>query len=174
MLPLLAAEAARCGVRIFLMGGIPGAAEKSAECMNRLGLGAAIAGSHHGYFAQGSPDETAVIDEINASGADIVLVGMGVPIQDIWVAANATRLRAPVLIGVGGLFDFYSGAKSRAPRLLRTLGLEWTWRLALEPGRMWRRYLIGNVVFLSHATAIAFRKRLNATPSSRPEDTVAQ
>jgi exopolysaccharide biosynthesis WecB/TagA/CpsF family protein len=174
MLPLLAAEASTHGVKLFLLGGVPGAAAQSVETLVALGHAAAIAGSHHGYFDHGSLAEKAVIEAINASGADIVLVGMGVPVQDEWIANNAGRMTAPVLIGVGGLFDFYSGRKSRAPRVLRSLGLEWTWRLALEPGRMWRRYLIGNVTFLTHAAKIGARKRWKRRIAARTGNTVSQ
>jgi len=162
MLPLLARAAMRTGVRIYLLGGVPGAAARSAETLARLGLGAALAGTHHGYFERGGAAEAAVIDDINRSGAGILLVGFGVPLQDQWLAANSDRLQVPVLIGVGGLFDFFSGRVSRAPAILRTLGLEWTWRLALEPGRMWRRYLIGNAVFLWHAARFAAIRRLRS------------
>jgi exopolysaccharide biosynthesis WecB/TagA/CpsF family protein len=82
---------------------------------------------------------------------------MGVPMQDQWIAANAHRLNAAVLIGVGGLFDFFAGRVERAPVALRGRGLEWIWRLAQEPGRMWRRYILGNPLFL----AAALREALN-------------
>jgi N-acetylglucosaminyldiphosphoundecaprenol N-acetyl-beta-D-mannosaminyltransferase len=77
-----------------------------------------------------------------------LLVAMGAPAQDLWLAANREQLKPPVLIGVGGLFDFYSGNMPRAPMWMREIGLEWVWRLLREPARMWRRYLIGNPLFL--------------------------
>jgi N-acetylglucosaminyldiphosphoundecaprenol N-acetyl-beta-D-mannosaminyltransferase len=76
------------------------------------------------------------------------LVAFGVPRQELWLAEHRDRLRPPVRMGVGGLFDFYSGRIPRAPLWLREIGLEWIWRLAQEPGRMWRRYLLGNPLFL--------------------------
>ena len=161
MLPLLAAEAVRNGVSIFLLGGAPGAAAGSAASITAQGYPHAIAGTHHGYFEAGSADETRVIERINASGASILLVGMGVPLQDSWIERNAHRLDVPVQVGVGGLFDFFSGKVSRAPEILRTLGLEWTWRLALEPGRMWRRYIIGNATFLARAALWALKARVH-------------
>lgn len=146
--PLLCSEAARRGRRIFLLGGRDGVAERAAETIRSAGLGAAIAGTHHGYFRPGSAEEQAAIDAANASGAEIVLVAMGVPVQDTWIAQNASRLSAPVLAGVGGLFDFFAGNVSRAPLAVRAVGMEWAWRLALEPARLWRRYIIGNAVFM--------------------------
>ena len=87
-----------------------------------------------------------------------VLVGMGAPIQDIWIARNQNKIHAPVLIGVGGLFDFFAGGVSRAPAALRGAGMEWVWRLAQEPRRMWQRYLIGNVTFMARAVRQAIEE----------------
>lgn len=159
LLPLLAAEAVRHGATLFLLGGAPGAAAGSASTLAAQGFPHAIAGTHHGFFEKGSADEDQVIARINASGASILLVGMGVPLQDQWIERNAHRIRVPVLVGVGGLFDFFSGRVSRAPAMLRTLGLEWTWRLAQEPKRMWRRYIIGNATFLARAAVEGLRVR---------------
>ena len=162
LLPLLAVEAVRKGVSIFLLGGAPGTAAGSAATIAAQGFPHAIAGTHHGFFAPGSADENRVIERINASGAAILLVGMGVPLQDGWIECNAHRIKVPVQVGVGGLFDFFSGKVSRAPALLRTLGLEWTWRLALEPRRMWRRYIIGNAAFLGRAAIAGVKARLGS------------
>ncbi|MGK3868186.1 WecB/TagA/CpsF family glycosyltransferase, partial [Enterococcus faecium] len=91
-------------------GGKPGIAKRAAANLAAFGLGEAIAGVYHGYFVHGSREEDEVITRINASGADIVLVGFGVPVQDVWVERNAARIKAPVIAGVGGLFDFFAGA----------------------------------------------------------------
>lgn len=173
LLPLLAAAAQKASTGIFLLGGAPGRAQASLETLAGLGHGRAMAGAHHGFIAPGSAAEQSVIDTINASGAAIVLVGMGVPLQDQWIERNAHRIDAPVLIGVGGLFDFFSGSVTRAPAILRAAGLEWCWRLAQEPRRMWRRYIIGNVRFLARACRHAMICRrdagtIPATASSRP------
>ncbi len=157
LLPLLCREAAARGTTIFFLGGVPGAAEGSAATMAGLGYGASIAGTHHGHFAKEGAEEDAAIAMVNASGASIVLVGMGVPLQDQWIEKNAHRFKAGVLVGVGGLFDFYSGRASRAPALLRTIGLEWTWRLAREPRRMWKRYMLGNVAFIVRSLIETYR-----------------
>lgn len=157
MLPVLCDQALRAGKTVYLLGGVPEAAAGSAATLAKLGYGAAIAGAHHGHFTKGGAEEQAVIAAINESGAAIVLVGLGVPLQDQWIEVNAGRFNAPVLVGVGGLFDFYSGRASRAPQLLRTLGLEWTWRLAREPSRMWKRYIIGNVTFLARSALWSWR-----------------
>jgi exopolysaccharide biosynthesis WecB/TagA/CpsF family protein len=158
MFPVLCEEAARAGVSIFLLGAKPGVAAAVEDKVAKTELGRAIAGSHHGYISPGSADEEAAIAAINASGAGILLVAMGVPVQDQWIERNRSRIKTPVMIGVGGLFDFASGQMPRAPKMFRRLGCEWIWRLAMEPRRMWRRYLIGNVVFMGHAATAAWRE----------------
>jgi N-acetylglucosaminyldiphosphoundecaprenol N-acetyl-beta-D-mannosaminyltransferase len=105
-----------------------------------------IAGARDGYFSP--EEEEGVVDAINGSGARILLVAFGAPRQELWLARWRDRLLAPVSMGVGGLFDFYSGRIPRAPLWMREMGLEWVYRLMQEPGRMWRRYVIGNPLFL--------------------------
>ena len=160
LFPLLCEEAIAAGTRIFLLGGRPGVAARAARNVTAFGMGEAIAGTHHGYFACGTQEEDAVIATINASRAGIVLAGFGVPLQDEWTQRNAGRLDAPVIAGVGGLFDFFAGEVSRAPKIMRTAGCEWVWRLAMEPRRMAHRYLVGNGVFLAHALTRTRQHRL--------------
>lgn len=146
MFPRLAALAEEKGLSIFLLGARPGVAEAVADGLRERHPRLRIAGTRDGYFA--ADEEDAVIAEINESGADILLVAMGVPTQELWLDRHRASLRVPVCMAVGGLFDFYSGNIPRAPRWLRACGGEWCWRLAQEPGRLWRRYLIGNPRFL--------------------------
>ena len=134
------------GARVAVFDLNTGAAEQVAENMRRRHPALIVAGVQHGYFD--AAEEAAIIERINGSGARILLVAFGVPRQELWLAQHRERLRPPVRMGVGGLFDFYSGRIPRAPLWLREIGLEWAWRLAQEPGRMWRRYLIGNPLFL--------------------------
>jgi len=79
-------------------------------------------------------------------------VAFGAPLQEKWIQANRAHLQARILMGVGGLFDFYSGKTRRAPRWMREIGLEWLYRMLQEPGRMWRRYVVGNPLFLYRVT----------------------
>ena len=148
LFPVLCRQAALAGQGIFLFGGREGVAREAGQRMLAEIPGLVVSGSHHGYVANG-PDEDRLIDAINASKAAIVLVGLGVPAQELWIARNHTRLHAAVLIGVGGLFDYYSGRIARAPTLLRRSGLEWVWRMAMEPRRLAGRYVLGNVEFLA-------------------------
>jgi exopolysaccharide biosynthesis WecB/TagA/CpsF family protein len=157
LFPHLCKHAARYGQAIFALGGQPGVAKLAMDRMQSTIAGLDCAGSHDGYF--GEKTEQALIDEINASGAAILLVGMGVPSQELWIARNRSKLDVPLILGVGGLFDYYSGRIPRAPRLVRDLSLEWCWRLMLEPVRLGRRYVVGNLQFLIHACAAAIKHR---------------
>lgn len=148
LFPVLCREAARAGQGIYLLGARDGIAAAAAATLKAQTPGLIVAGTHHGYI-KGADDEQRVIDEINASGASILLVALGVPSQELWMARNRGRLQVPVVLGVGGLFDYYSGRIARAPMVLRKAGLEWAWRLALEPRRLANRYLVGNAVFLA-------------------------
>jgi exopolysaccharide biosynthesis WecB/TagA/CpsF family protein len=152
--PLLLAEAAKRGLSVFLLGGKDGVATDAAQTLTRAIPDLRIAGTLDGYA--GAVPETA-IPVINASGADILLVAMGVPKQDLWLALHAPALRPELVIGVGALFDFLAGRVPRAPLWLRRAKLEWLWRLGVEPRRMFGRYVIGNVVFLWRAKRAAWR-----------------
>ena len=164
----LCEEAARRGLSIFLLGAKPGIAERAALAMTMKTPGLRIAGTHDGFFDQENPE--AVIAQINESGADILLVAMGVPLQDVWLYQNRRQINAQLAMGVGALFDFEAGAVARAPRLFRKAGLEWTWRLAMEPKRMANRYLVGNPLFIARAAVNALRTKpsyYHAMPRSK-------
>ena len=160
LFPLLCREAAAKGASIFLLGGKPGIAEAAGTAMRNEIPALRIAGVQNGYFHPN--DEREIIDLINASGASIVLVGFGVPRQEIWIAKNKARLDAPVAMGVGGLFDYYSGRIPRAPALMRQTGTEWIWRFLQEPKRLARRYTIGNIAFIARAVVHAWEARGHA------------
>jgi len=147
LFPHLCAEAQRRGQRLYLLGGLPGIAQRTAQNMQELYPGLVIAGARDGYFDDSQTD--AVIADINSSGADILLLGMGAPRQERWLSDHASDLSVGVGVGVGGLFDYYSGEIARAPLWLRELGLEWVWRILQQPGEKWRRYVVGNPLFLS-------------------------
>lgn len=155
--PALFEAAQAKGLSVFFLGARPGVAHRVCGNMKQLFPRLKIAGAHHGYFTEQEND--AVITSINAAKPDIVLVAFGVPKQDVWLAENAHRISANITMGVGGLFDFLSGRIPRAPIFLRKTGLEWTYRLYQEPARMWRRYILGNPVFVARAVVDALSKR---------------
>lgn len=146
LFPRLCERLATDGGRLFLLGGRPGVAMQVAAWVGHHYPGVEIAGVHHGYFNH--DDQDALIENIQASCADVLLVAMGAPQQDLWIQTHAQRTGVKVAMGVGGLFDFYANRIPRAPQWLREIGLEWTFRLCQEPHRLWRRYLIGNFRFL--------------------------
>jgi N-acetylglucosaminyldiphosphoundecaprenol N-acetyl-beta-D-mannosaminyltransferase len=156
LFPLLCKRFALTGKRMYLLGSAPTIAEKAALWATEQAQSPIIAGTHDGFF---TPEEQeAVISEINASGADLLLVALGVPRQEKWIEAFRDTLQIPLCMGVGALFDFYSGTVPRAPLWMRKVGLEWVWRLAIEPRRMWRRYIVGNIVFVSRLLNVRMRQ----------------
>lgn len=155
LFPELCREAEDEGVSLFMLGGVPGAAVGAASWAKDHFPELRIAGTHSGFFKV--DEEEALIAQINQSRAGILLVGMGVPLQEKWIARNRHRLDVPVVMGVGGLFDYYSGRIPRAPQVVRTCKSEWIWRLAMEPRRMAMRYTWGNALFLGHVVLEALR-----------------
>lgn len=107
-----------------------------------------FAGRHHGFFAKSGAENDAVVDLINRSGARILLVGMSMPLQEKWIWANRHRLQVPVMLTVGGLARVYIGDIRRGPRWMTDNGLEWLFRLVMQPQYTWRRYVIGNPLFM--------------------------
>jgi N-acetylglucosaminyldiphosphoundecaprenol N-acetyl-beta-D-mannosaminyltransferase len=157
LFPLLCARAVERNRSLFLLGAQPGVPDEVARRMTTVHPGLRVVGLQHGYFGAAETDR--VIEAVSASGADLLLVALGVPRQELWIVTHRRRLKVPVAIGVGALFDFYSGRVARAPRVLRRMSLEWLWRLAMEPRRMWRRYLVGNVTFLGRVLWWTLRRR---------------
>jgi N-acetylglucosaminyldiphosphoundecaprenol N-acetyl-beta-D-mannosaminyltransferase len=145
----LAAESTSKMLRIFLLGGRPGVAERAASSLTRQHPGLQVCGVHHGYFdtRQGSADNKALIRTINEQEADILLVGMGMPLQEKWLEDNWSQLKTRVALPVGALLDYLSGEKRRPPDWMAKHGLEWAGRMYLEPRRLWRRYLLGIPLF---------------------------
>jgi N-acetylglucosaminyldiphosphoundecaprenol N-acetyl-beta-D-mannosaminyltransferase len=145
------ARATRTGTRMFLYGGRnQGALVQLALNLRTRFPGLQIVGGHAPPFRPLSAEEEAhVVAEINRSGADVVWVGIGVPKQEKWMAAMRAKLDAPVLVGVGAAFDFHAGLVPQAPEWMQSAGLEWAFRLAAEPRRLWRRYLRYNPRFVA-------------------------
>jgi N-acetylglucosaminyldiphosphoundecaprenol N-acetyl-beta-D-mannosaminyltransferase len=138
------------GYRHFFYGGNPGVAQRLSDRLVRRFPGLRVVGTYSPpYRPAGAAERDEVVQQINASGADIVWVGLSTPKQERWMDAHRTRLVAPVLIGVGAAFDFHAGIKRQAPRWMQQSGLEWLFRLGQEPRRLWRRYSYNNVRFIA-------------------------
>jgi N-acetylglucosaminyldiphosphoundecaprenol N-acetyl-beta-D-mannosaminyltransferase len=157
--PLLERAAAR-GWRVYFFGGAPGAAETARDRMLERLPELRIVGVDAPRVDVDEPPErrAPVLERIRAAEADLVLVGLGAPKQEIWIDQVRTTLRPAVLLGVGASLDFLAGAIPRAPPWMSRSGLEWLYRLGREPRRMWRRYLVRDPKFLI-VMAPAVRRR---------------
>ena len=124
------------GWRPFFLGAAPGVAQEALAALQLKIPGLACAGCHHGYFH--TEDEPAIVAEINESGADLLLVALGAPRQEKWIAAHKKELQVPVAVGVGGSLDIWAGKAVRAPRWMCDMGLEWSYRLLRQPQRALR------------------------------------
>ncbi|MHB2015804.1 MAG: WecB/TagA/CpsF family glycosyltransferase [Candidatus Xenobia bacterium] len=124
------------GWRMFFLGAAEGVAEEAAQALAKRFPGFAVAGTHNGFFK----DDAAVVEQINASGANVLLLALGSPRQEMWYWQHRHELKAAVGMGVGGSFDVFAGRAERAPQWMISLGLEWLHRLVQQPSR-WRRML---------------------------------
>jgi N-acetylglucosaminyldiphosphoundecaprenol N-acetyl-beta-D-mannosaminyltransferase len=137
---------------LFFLGAAPGVAEQAADRLRSRYPRLRIVGVFHGFFEKtaGGKDNENVIERINAHRPDILIVGFGMPMQEKWLLENLSRLAVKVAMPGGASFDYMSGRMKRAPRWMTNHGLEWLGRLLIEPRRLWRRYLLGNPLFILH------------------------
>ncbi len=147
------------GLRLYLLGSEPGVAEQACGRFREKYPGLNIVGVHHGYLQAEEVQVSSVISDIGESGADILLVGMGSPVQERFASVNAGELRVPVIWTVGALFDYYAGRESPAPRWIARAGFEWAYRLMANPRGKWKRYLLGNALFVYRALKAILRSR---------------
>ncbi len=145
LLPEFCLQAEEQGHRIFLLGGENGIAEKASKDLLSRYPNLQIVGYHSGFFTK--DEEAEVIEKIREAKPDILIVGMGAPKQELWIRHVLSILNVPVAWGVGGLLDYSAKGLKRAPEWMRMGGMEWLWRLWLEPRRLWKRYLLGNILF---------------------------
>lgn len=145
LVPALCRIGSAKGLSVYLLGAKPNVANEAAAKLSATYPGLRIVGTQHGYFDRSNIDE--VLDNIRNANPHLLLVAMGVPLQEIWIDQYASSLPGIACMGVGGLFDFMSQRVPRAPLWLRKIGMEWLWRLIVEPRRLWKRYTIGNLLF---------------------------
>jgi N-acetylglucosaminyldiphosphoundecaprenol N-acetyl-beta-D-mannosaminyltransferase len=141
--PQLLASLADLQPGVFLYGAAEGVASAAAAVLRNRCPGIRIVGVEHGYI-----DSASVIERVRATRPDVLLVALGNPLQERWIATHIEWLNARVAIGVGALFDYLAHGVPRAPEWVRQLRCEWLFRLCVQPGRLWRRYLVGNPLFL--------------------------
>jgi exopolysaccharide biosynthesis WecB/TagA/CpsF family protein len=162
--------AADKGWRVYLYGGLPGVATAVRERLSHTIEHLHVVGVCDGYTAK--PDGE-IVDDIRAARADVVIVALGQPQQELWLDTHLAGTGCHLGVGVGAFLDFVSGRVARAPRWMNRLGIEWLFRLAHEPGRLWRRYVVGNPLFLWRAWRLRTEddqrhRRIRANPRSWP------
>ncbi len=146
----LAPLAAAHNFSFFFLGGREGVADQAARCLQARWPTLRILGCHHGYFDKRlhSAANRRVVAAINRANPDILLVAFGMPLQEEWLYANRASLNARIALAGGAVFDYISGNLRRGPDWMTQHGWEWLARLLIEPGRLWRRYLLGNPQFV--------------------------
>jgi N-acetylglucosaminyldiphosphoundecaprenol N-acetyl-beta-D-mannosaminyltransferase len=147
----LAKASQKTGLRLFFLGGVPGAADAAAEIIRTRYPKAQICGTYCPPFETFSTDaeQTKIAEIVRQAAPDVLLVGLGAPKQEKWIVANKHRLGVPVSIGVGGSFEMAAGIVQRAPLHVQKVGMEWAYRLVQDPSRLWRRYLRDDLPFLA-------------------------
>ncbi|HEX2095672.1 MAG TPA: WecB/TagA/CpsF family glycosyltransferase [Longimicrobiaceae bacterium] len=165
--------AAGTGLRVFLLGGRPGAAAEAARVMRAARPELVIAGTYCPPMGfENDPAESArALQAVRAAAPHILFVALGAPKQEIWMYENRARLGVPVSAGVGAAFDFAAGFVRRAPRWMQRTGLEWVFRVLMEPGRLGRRYAVTNPrfvrIFLRHYLRNRRATRRESLPAAR-------
>jgi N-acetylglucosaminyldiphosphoundecaprenol N-acetyl-beta-D-mannosaminyltransferase len=138
--------AAQDGLGVFLLGAADGVAEQAGKRLQELYPGLRIVGTYAPAHGPITPEEDEhIVEMVQAAKPDFLFVALGAPRQDLWIREHISCLQVPVSMGVGCVFDIYAGAVKRAPKWMQRLGLEWTFRLAQEPARLWRRYLVDDL-----------------------------
>jgi N-acetylglucosaminyldiphosphoundecaprenol N-acetyl-beta-D-mannosaminyltransferase len=149
----LCEEAAKQGYRIFMLGGQNEVGNKAAEILKSLYPGLNIVGVY-----EGNPNDNNIISKIQDAKPHILLVAWGAPKQDLWIAKHKDDLNVPIMMGVGGTYDFIAGLQIRAPKTWRDFGFEWLWRLIHEPWRWKRQLALPKVIFLVFLQKIGLNK----------------
>lgn len=165
--PILASRAAKENWRLFYLGSKPGVAVRAATKLRQRYPGLQIL-THHGYFNRDrlSEENQTVIAEINAYAPHVLMVGMGMPLQETWILENRGDTCANVIFSAGALMDYVAGEKPTPPRWLATLYLEWMYRLCSEPRRLWRRYLVEPWFVGAQVAKYYFNQRSRAAAQS--------
>lgn len=146
------------GHSVYFVGAKPDVLEKFVAAVRRRYPALRIAGHHHGYFDE--QQSRLLVGRIRRSAPDLLFVGMDTPRKEYWLSRNLNKLHVPFSMGVGGAFDVWAGRTRRAPRWVQSLGLEWLFRLAQDPRRLWRRYLVDNAVFVFLVAKELWRTRV--------------
>ena len=153
------------GIKIALLGAAPGVAEAAAKNLQAEFPKHQFSVVAHGFFSD--QEEKSVLADLKSSKPDILLVALGNPAQEKWIAKNCAEENCTVAIGVGAYLDFAAGRVPRAPEILRKLRIEWAYRLWLEPARMWKRYMVGNPLFMLRSVQQKFGQKRHSMDRHR-------
>lgn len=160
-------EAGKRSLSVYFLGAKPEVVRKLAEDVKARYPGIVVAGHRDGYF--GPEEHDAIVEDIREKAPHMLFVGMPSPFKETWCERHRSRLGVPVIMGVGGSFDVLAGHTPRAPRWLRAMGMEWSWRLLMEPRRMWKRYLVTNSEFLWLAAREVVARRFGGDADPRAQ-----
>jgi len=136
------------GLSVFFLGAREAVVKKAAEVIGRRFPHLNVAGWHHGFFEKQGEESRKVVAEINRVCPDILFVGFGMPLQEYWIEENLASLRAGIVLPAGSMIDYIAGEKKATPKWMANSGLEWFYRMLREPRRLWKRYLLGNPLFI--------------------------
>jgi N-acetylglucosaminyldiphosphoundecaprenol N-acetyl-beta-D-mannosaminyltransferase len=154
----LLSEGSRRGLSAYFLGARRQVVVELVNRCARVFPGLRVSGWRDGYFAE--REEAAIVEEIRERAPHMLFVGMPTPWKETWCERQRDRLGVPVIMGVGGSFDVHAGYVPRAPHAIQSMGMEWAWRLAMEPRKMWKRYLTTNTEFLWLAGRAVVARRL--------------
>ena len=160
LMQALLAAAAKEKRRVWFLGAREEVVQAVVKRCGELHPDLVVAGFRNGYFAPA--DHAAIVQTIRDARPDLLFVGMPSPFKETWIWRHAAELDVPFMLGVGGSFDVFAGRIRRAPRWIQEIGMEWCWRLAMEPRKLWRRYLVSNTAFLARL----FKAMLTPSPRS--------
>ena len=146
-------------IKIFFLGARQEVLDRLIQICNEKYPDLVIVGSRNGYFSES--EHTEIVDQIHESNADILFIGMPSPFKEIWGEKYRNELGVSIIIGVGGSFDVIAGFVKRAPIWMQNIGMEWFWRLIMEPRKMWKRYLVNNSSFIYRLGIEFFQKRFS-------------
>lgn len=166
----IAERAADKGHSVFLLGAEEGVAGQAAERLQSLHPQLRVVGTYSPPmdFEKDAVENARIVHMLRAAKPDICFVAVGSPKQEIWMRQHCERSRTPLMIGVGASFDFIAGNKRRAPRVFQKTGLEWFWRLCSEPRRLWRRYLVDDMLFFGLLARQMISRRRRQEPEAPP------
>lgn len=156
---LMCAMCAVPGIKHFLLGSTPAVLVTLEKRLREQYPGIIIVGARSLPQREAQVEDGSTLAAVNDAHADIIWLALGSPKQDRWMALNRPLLQAPVIVGVGAAFDFLAGVKAQAPVWMQQCGLEWLFRLMCEPKRLWRRYLVGNTLFVFYLMRSIWQKQ---------------